>query len=185
MTASWTKMNKNLKNVEKSELIGILGELFAKVPEARDFLLVRFQSDSLKSVLKKYEKLIENEFFPSRGFGKIRIKTVKKAISDYKKITGDPQGTRDLMLVFLEQGIAFFNEYGNISESAIDSMFSTMNTFTNDLSKTANREFISFFKERLLNLQEETKGVGYGLGDEISCQINDLLELIPESKKRS
>ena len=184
MTASWTKMKKDLANLEKSQLIGILGELFTKAPEARDFLLMRFQDDSRNSVLKKYKLIIKNEFFPTRGFGKLKIKTVKKAISDYKKITSDQQGTLDLMLVFLENGIAFFAEYGDISESAVDSMFSTMNTFSKELSKLANREFIYLFKERFLKLQKECYGVGYGLGDEISCQIDDLLKLIPKTKKR-
>ena len=183
MTASWSKTKKNLENLEKSQLIEILGELFTKVPEARDFLFVRFQNDSLKSVLEKYKKLIENEFFPSRGFGKLRIKSVKKAISDYKKISGDPRGTLNLMLVFLENGISFFNQYGDISESAIDSMFSTMNALSKDLSKVVNLNCISLFRERLLGLQKECCGVGYGLGDEISCQIDDLLKLIPKAKK--
>jgi hypothetical protein len=39
-------------------------------------------------VVSKYRKIIEDVFFPTRGFGQARLAVSKKAISEYKSVIG-------------------------------------------------------------------------------------------------
>ena len=54
-------------------------------------------------------------FFPKRGF-KLRLKDARKVISDFKKLEPDPESLADVMLYYVECGVRFTNDFGDIDE---------------------------------------------------------------------
>lgn len=45
------------------------------------------------AALEKYRARIINQFFPGRGFGKLKLGEARRAIRDYRKAAGDIPGT--------------------------------------------------------------------------------------------
>jgi hypothetical protein len=101
----------------------LIVELFKANKEVQPILSSKFIGDeAVEFLYLQARKKIENEFFPDRGNGKLRLAEAKKAISTFKKITNDEKRTVDLMLYYVEQGVDLTNTYGDISESFYGSL---------------------------------------------------------------
>ena len=64
--------------------------------------------------MNKYRTIIEKEFIEgkTRGLPKARLSVGKKAISDFRKMTKDPELISDLMFTFVESVSWFNTEFG-------------------------------------------------------------------------
>jgi hypothetical protein len=118
-----TDLKKQLKQYEQKELIELIVEMFKANKEVQNFLSSKFMGDEANEVLfNQARKKIENEFFPERGDGKLRLAEAKKEITAFKKATNDQKRTVDLMLFYVEQGVEFTSVFGDISEGFYSSM---------------------------------------------------------------
>ena len=116
-------------------------------------------------VFEKYKKIVENEFFPTRGFGKVRLSTARKAISDFKKISTSNTDISDIMLFYVENGVEFTNEYGDIDEAfymSIESMYQTALKFI------CKANLLDDFYERCQAIVNNTANIGWGFHDGLS-----------------
>lgn len=77
-----------------------------------------------ESVLQKYKTIIEYDFFPvSEGKNPpARLSAAKKAITEYRKLTSSEVNIADIMVFYVETGVRFTNEYGDIDEAFYISM---------------------------------------------------------------
>lgn len=99
--------------MENKELIEVISELYKKIPDVQHYLSTRFiGEDAVQSLYESAKKKIKDEFFPDRGFGKMRLKEAKNAISNFKKLANDDMKTVDLMIYYVEMGTEFTNAYG-------------------------------------------------------------------------
>ena len=97
-------------------------------PENRDFLRARFDAENAGGeALEKYRRKIVEQFFPQRGFGKLKLAEARKAIRDYRKATGNVAGTVDLLLTYVENGTEFTQQFGDINEAYYNSLESALN----------------------------------------------------------
>lgn len=112
---SLTTLKQYLKNRFKEELIGDISELFQKFDMVKDYYQIQLSPQAEKQVSAKYKKIIENEFFPTRGIGKGRLSVARKAVIEYKKIAENPVEVADIMLFYVEQGVQYTNTYGDIA----------------------------------------------------------------------
>src|SRR6266852_5950859 len=104
-TIGWQNVRQQLNNWSKPALIALVKDLYDALPSNRDFLQARFQAEeSAGPTLEKYRHKIVEQFFPSHGFGKLKLSEARKAIRDYRKATGNLTGTIDLMLTYVENG---------------------------------------------------------------------------------
>ena len=87
-----TALKSHLKKQSPDALLDDIVDLFSKFKDVREYYIFKLNPTQSEEVLKKYKKIVEDEFFPSRGFGKLRASVVKKAIADYKKIGNDQHG---------------------------------------------------------------------------------------------
>jgi hypothetical protein len=112
MGFSLTTLKKTLSKKTKAELIDEISALCKNFPQIKEYY--QAQTDEPKDVLKKYKAIIEKEFIEgkSRSLPKGRISIAKKAISDFKKLSKNPDLTSDLMLTFVESISWFSTEYG-------------------------------------------------------------------------
>jgi hypothetical protein len=140
----------------------------------RDFLRARFQSeDTSGEALEKYRERIVEQFFPRRGFGKLKLAEARKTIRDYRKATGNIAGTIDLMLTCVENGTDFTREFGDINEAYYNSLESVMNEMSQLLCREG-AELYPRFRERIRRLESNADHIGWGYGDYLCGQVHFL-----------
>ncbi|MFA9558175.1 DUF6155 family protein [Evansella sp. AB-rgal1] len=119
------ELNKALKDLNQKELIQLIADLYKVNKDAQQFLSAKFLGETaVEASFTSAKRKIQDEFFPNRGEGKLRLSVAKKAISDFKKLTNDSQRTVDLMLYYVELGTEFSHTYGYIDDSFYSSMVS-------------------------------------------------------------
>ncbi len=83
-----------------------------------------------------YKEIIKHNVSPADPLKHpIRLSPARKAISDYRKAVGDPEGLAELMLFYVECGINFTLEMGDIDEA----FYSSMDSVYYDGMKMLNR----------------------------------------------
>lgn len=157
-------LKSHLKQLSKDELISDIVELYGKIDPVKDYYQTKLIPEGEEQVVEKYKTIVKNEFFPSRGFGKLRLSDAKKAISDYKKICRNKALLADLMLLYVEMGVKFINYYGDIKES----FYSSGQTLYEEAIKLIiENEMQEIFEERCRKIVKGTSDAGYGFHDEL------------------
>lgn len=164
-----TELKKELKAMDQKELIELISELYKRIPDVQHYLSARFMGeDAIASLYQSAKKKIMDEFFPDRGFGKMRLKEAKNAISNFKKLANDEMKTIDLMIYYVEMGTEFTNAYGDIDAKFYNSMVSMYDKACDECSM--DEEKFKPFKDRLYHIVEESNGIGWGYHDAL-CEI--------------
>ena len=123
--------------------------------------------------MEKYRAKIVEQFFPRRGFGKLKLGEARKAIRDYRKASGDVAGTIDLMLTYVENGTEFTREFGDINAAYYNSLESVLHEMVTSLWKEGP-ELYPRFRERILHMETHASHIGWGYGDYLREQIGFL-----------
>ena len=165
---TWSDIRRALQGLESKHLIALIKNLHDLSRDNRDFLAARFAAGpSNQPTREAYRQRIHEIFFPRRGFpAKLDLRAGRKAFNEYKKATGDFEGTIDLMLAYVESGTAFTNQYGDIDMPFYDSLMSVLEKIS-ELLKEAERgaEVYSLHRQRFLALRGEAGFMGWGYGD--------------------
>lgn len=156
-------ITSHLKKLSKEELIKEIQQLNRDFSVVRDFFVCKFDADDDK-ILDKYKKVVKNEFFPTRGLGKMRLSVARKAVLDYKKISQSEENIADIMLYYVENGIKFTNEYGDIDESFYYSMGAM---FWEALKYISEHSLLENFQSRAKQTLIDTEHIGWGFHDEL------------------
>lgn len=165
---SWSGIKPKIAKMDKDGLIGLVKDLFDASSDNKAFLLARFPPDDTPgSGLEDYKRRIWEQFYPKRGFGSPSPKICRKVISDYRKASGDLQGLIDLMLLYVEAGTRFTNDYGDIDAGYYNSLLSVLDEALKALSTPKGIEIYPEFQDRLLDLADDAKDIGWGYGDEV------------------
>jgi hypothetical protein len=169
-----TDLKKQLKAYDQKELIELVVEMFKANKDVQNYLSSKFLGDEVNEVLfQQARKKIENEFFPDRGIGKLRLAEAKKEITAFKKATNDEKRTLDLMLFYVEQGVEFTNSFGDINEGFYVSMARMFDQVAVVCDR--NEELYQAFSNRLRKVVSRAQGTGWGLEealDEIYYSID-------------
>ncbi|MEO7318241.1 MAG: hypothetical protein ABIZ56_04550 [Chthoniobacteraceae bacterium] len=135
--AGWTAIRQHLATWEKPALLALVKDLYDAGAENRDFLLARCQAEEGGgAALESYRKKIVEQFYPSRGEGKLKLGEARKAIRDYRKATGNLPGTAELLMTYVEKGAEFTNEYGDMDERFYSSIESALDELAALLAKS-------------------------------------------------
>ena len=173
----WSAIRQHLATWEKPALLGLVKDLYEADAKNRDFLLARCQTEEGGGeALEKYRKKIVEQFFPSRGMmGKLKLSEARKAIRDYRKATGNIPGTAELLMSYVENGVEFTNEYGDIDErfySSIESVLAELAALLRDKARALYPQFA----DRLASVEQQSDGIGWGFHDFISDVVSRLDE---------
>ena len=164
---SWSALRRQLATFEKSALLALVKDLYEVSASNRDFIQARCQAgENGSEILEKYRGKIVEQFYPARGEAKLRLSEARKAISDYRKATGNLPGTAELLMTYVEQGAEFTSEYGDIGERFYNSVESALDELASLLLKEA-RGIYPQLKERLAKVDQITDGIGWGFHDYI------------------
>lgn len=156
-----TDLKRKLKEYDQKEMIDLVVELFKANKEIQNYLSSKFLGEEvIEDLYSKARKKIKNEFFPERGFGKLRLTEAKKEITAFKKVTNDLKRTVDLMLYYVEQGVEFTSTYGYINDSFYSSMLKMFDQVAMECDQ--DEELYKELSTRLHNVIVNAEGTIWG-----------------------
>ena len=153
-------LKKYLSQFTKEQLVGQILELHKKYKDVKTYYEFSINPD-VTSKRENVKEAVLECFFPKRGF-KLRLKDARKVISDFKKLEPDPESLADVMLYYVECGVQFTNDFGDIDEPfyvSIERMFIDTAKFIQD--NGLNEIFLA----RAQKITEDSNGIGWGFHD--------------------
>ena len=167
-----SKLRKELSGKSEKELTDEIVNLFKKIPQVKEYYTVTLSAEGEEHILEKYKEIITKEFFPKRGYGKARLSVAKKAISDFKKISDRPHLVIDIMLHYVEQGVNYTGQYGDINEPFYNSM---EKMFEDALKIAKKHNKLSPFQKKCEEIISEACE-GWGFQDGLSFTYNEFYD---------
>jgi len=97
---------QNWRILTRAALLDLIRSLYSAPKDNQIFLHSRFGLGG--NVLESYKKVIDRWLWPDVLRNQdISVSQAKRAISDYKKAVGDPEGVAELMVFHCEQAAGF------------------------------------------------------------------------------
>ena len=155
-----TDIKKELKKLDKDKLIDLVADLYKKNKSVKEFFDFYVNPDE-RELYNKYKDKVFEAFYPRRGFN-YKLKDGKQAISDFKKLGTSADLLADLMLFYVETGVKFTNDYGDINEPFYKSLATT---FVDSLTLMNKENLLDKFEGRVEKVVDDTSGIGWGFHD--------------------
>jgi hypothetical protein len=170
----WAGVRPHLASWNKTELLALVKDLYAASEFGRDLVEARCRpAESTEEALEKYRRRIVEQFFPARGYGKLKLGEARKAVRDYRKATDDLAGTAELLMTYVETGVRYTCEFGDIDARFYSSVESALIELAN-LLRDKVRERYPQFQNRLSAIEQMTEGIGWGFHDVIGDVVRQL-----------
>jgi hypothetical protein len=161
-----TDIKKELKRLDKLKLIDLVADLYKKNKSVKEFLDF-YVNPNERALFEKYHNKVFEAFYPKRG-GNYKLKDGKQAISDFKKLGPSADLLADLMLFYVETGVKFTNEFGDIDEGFYSSMETT---YVAALTLMRKENLLNKFADRAGKVVSNTSGIGWGFHDYL-CDVH-------------
>jgi hypothetical protein len=168
---SWSDVKARLAEFDRAGLLGLVQDLYAASKDNQAFLHTRFGLGG--DVLDPYKAAIDRWLWPNvyrnQNFS---VSKAKKAIADYKKASGRPEGLAELMVFFCERGAGFCREFG-VEDEAF--MVALVRMFEQALKQVAAlpKEQRDAMLDRLDRVSVVSDALGYGVADDMEAMLAD------------
>jgi hypothetical protein len=116
----WSDIKTKLSDFDRAGLIGLVQDLYAANKDNQTFLHARFALGG--DVLKPYKATIKKWINPADARKPMSVAKAKKAISDYKKALGQPEGLAELTVFYCEEVLAFLAGCGINDDGFFDAL---------------------------------------------------------------
>lgn len=156
-------LKNDLTKLDKKALIEIIADLYKKNKTVKEYLDFYFKPDE-NGLFEKYKVKVYESFYPKRGFG-YSLKQGKQCISEFKKLGPSPELLASLMLFYVETGVQFTNDFGDINEPFYNSLEST---YANALKLIQKEDLLSQFEQLASQLLVDSENIGWGFHDALS-----------------
>ena len=171
---SWSDVKAHLSNFDRAGLIRLLGDLHDLSRENRAFFNSRLGLGA--DPLAPYKETISRWVYPDIWRNQdISVSKAKKAIADYRKAIGLPEGVAELSVFYCERAVQLSAECGLEDEGyflALVRMFENALTATAALAPAQRAQMLG----RLNTARSKTDAIGWGVKD----AIDDIwFELVP------
>lgn len=162
---TWTDLKRQLGDLERPALLGLIQDLYAASKNNQAFLHARFALG--EDVLEPYKVTINRWIcLDVMRNQDISVAKAKKAISDYKKAIDHPEGLAELTVFYCESCMnllgycgmddeGYFNALVRMSEQALKAI----------VALKPNQQ--AFFVERLERIRRESHNWGWSVGDDM------------------
>jgi len=158
-----TQLKKHLETLTNEQLINQITDLYSKFKDVKEFFDGSLDGDN-GAVISKYKKIIDNQFFPQRGFPKFHLSIARKAVTDFKKVASSEKDVAEIMIYYVEQGTKGTCAYGDIDMPFYDSLISMYSSALKLMAKIGN---LNEYKSRCYELVQKTSGIGWGFHDDL------------------
>ncbi|KLU27691.1 hypothetical protein EOS_03025 [Caballeronia mineralivorans PML1(12)] len=162
---SWVDIKKHLSGFDRAGLLALVQDLYAASKENQAFLHARFSLGD--DLLKPYKRTIDRWICPDVFRGQAAsVSNAKKAISDYRKAVGRPEGLTELMVFYCERAAGFCADVGFEDDSffvALVRMYEQALKLSVGLSRDERDRFLA----RLVAVCRVCNNFGYGVSDDM------------------
>jgi hypothetical protein len=162
-----------LTSRDHDELVDDIVELFKRLDAVKDYYQLRLADSYDEALLERYKARIKDEFFPARGFGEARLSIARKPITEYSRVSDSVEGLADLMLFYVEMGVAYTSAYGDINAPFYNSMESM---YERALKLVVKEDMLGKFAVRCEKIVKDTSGMGWGFHDTLSEIYHEYVE---------
>jgi Family of unknown function (DUF6155) len=167
------EVRKYLESKSHADLVSDIVLFFTQFDGVKEYYSTQLGHGYSEELLEKYKTIIRKEFFPTRGFGSARLSIARKAINDYKKVSRNLLGLVDLMLFYVEMGVRYTNEYGDINEAFYNSMESV---YDGALKLITTNGLQDQYRTRCHKIVTDTRGIGWGFHDNLSGMYHTVFD---------
>ena len=163
---NWSDLKAELAEFDRAGLLGLLKDLYALRPENRAFLAARLSVGS--DPLAPFKMVISRWIYPDLMKGQdVSVAKAKKAIADYRKAVGRPEGMAELCVFYSEEAARLVGEIGLEDEayySALVRMFEQGLMRATDLPAAEREKMLN----RLDAVRGSLRGIGWGVSDAVN-----------------
>ena len=163
---SWSSVKAGLRDFDRTALLGLIQDLYAVSKDNQAFLHARLNlgGDPLKPYKAVISRWVCPDIFKNQP---VSVAKAKKAIADYKKAIGYPEGMAELSVFYCEEAIVFLRDCGMDDEgyySALVLMFEQALKWVTTLPENQQKPLL----ERLGRVRTAGRQIGWGVGDEMA-----------------
>lgn len=164
-TPNWSDVKTKLADFDRAGLLGLVQDLYAVSKDNKVFLHARFGLGD--DPLEPYKDVIIRWINPPDFRNPISVSKAKKAISDYKKALGQPEGLAELSVFYCEEVFDFLAGCGMDDEGFYDAlarMFEQALKYVLALPRGQRAAFLT----RLDRVRQLGQNVGWGVGSDFN-----------------
>lgn len=173
-TTGWNGVRRVLGAWDRPALLGLIKDLYAASEIGRDLVDSRCRpGESDDAILEKYRARIVQQFYPARGDGQLKLGEARRAVREYRKATGSIPGTAELLMTYVETGVRFTCEFGDIDEPFYNSIESALDELSG-IFWQEDHDLYPRFAQRLAQIETDTDGIGWGFHDYITDVVAEL-----------
>jgi len=155
-----TELKRELRKLDKDQLIGLISDLYKKENSVQK-LLDFYVNPNEKELFSEYRHAVITAFYPECGY-EIKLHKGRQAISDFGKYGPSSHLLADLMLVYVETGVNFTNDFGDMNENFYSSLESM---YVRALKLMQKEGILDKFANRARVIIIDTRDVGWGFHD--------------------
>ena len=162
---TWSDVKAKLADFDRAKLLSVIADLYSASRDNQVFLHARFAVG--EDPLQHYKDAISRWIYPDVYERKGQVVSnakAKKAISDYRKAVGKPEGLVELMTFYCEQASKFSADMGMDDEVFHNAMIVTFEYALKNvvgLDAAARPPFLT----RLEAVRVRCRAFGYCVGD--------------------
>lgn len=170
-TPSWSDVKTKLVDFDRAGLLGLVQDLYAASKDNQALLHARFGLG--EDVLKPYKATIDRWLWPDVLKNQdTSVAKAKKAISDYKKAVGQPEGLAELMVFYCERAAGFSNDIGLQDEGYFDALVRMIEQALKAIAALPDAARSTFWG-RLCVVRNISHNFGYGVGDDMDELLSE------------
>jgi hypothetical protein len=162
---TWSDIKALLDSFDRPGLLALIHDLYTASRENQAFFHARFALGT--DVLEPYKDAIARWLWPDVLRNQdTSVAKAKKAISDYKKAVGQPEGLAELTVFYCEQAAGFSHDLGLQDEGYFDAlvrMFDQAMKLAASMPVDRRKLLIA----RLDQVRQISHDLGYGVGDDM------------------
>jgi GGDEF domain-containing protein len=167
---TWTDVKAKLADFDRAALLGLIQSLYTAHKDNQTFLHARLGLG--EDVLEPYKETIDRWLWPDLLRKQdTSVSQAKRAISDYKKAVGDPEGLAELMVFYCERAAGFCCDVVNDDEGYFDAllrMFEQALKHADALPANGRDGLVA----RLDRVRAISDKFGYGVGDDMDFLLS-------------
>ena len=166
ISPSWSDVKTALLDFDRAGLRGLVQDLYTASKDNQAFLHARLGLGH--DQLQPFKASISRWICPDLMKGQpISVSKAKKAIADYKKAIGRPDGMAELSIFYCEEAFRFLESCSMEDESyfaALIRMYGRSLEFVSSLPPAERATYI----ERLDKLRSRGRRIGWGVEEELN-----------------
>ena len=164
---SLTDLKKELRKLDKSKIIDLISDMYKKHKPIKEYLDFYVNPDE-GGLIEAYHDKILDSFYPTRG--QINIKKAKDAISTFKKLDVGKDSYADLLLFYVETGINFTNDFGELDSGFYIGL---CKFYIESLTIFSQERQLENIKDRAHKVMANTINMTWGLHENLTETFND------------